>query len=244
MMIRRGTNRHSAYTMRIMASLAMSLLLVGLAFNLPLTFKSQPATWRLPGRHSAPALGFHDIGMDAALGIPTAPPPSAGHETAPVALDTTILDEELDDHTHAADPAPVLSKVEHMPVLEFVEEMPQVRGGLAAYYIHIEYPAEAKLRGIQGRLTLGFVVEPDGTTSNVHVMDSLHPLCDSAAVRALRQTTFIPGQHQGKAKRVRMRLPVRFVLIDPDSTGTAVSSFSPVQFATDKRQRDAWKTTH
>ncbi len=134
-----------------------------------------------------------------------------------------MVDEEVDDHTRAEDSAPELSKVENMPVLDFVEEMPQVRGGLAAYYIHIEYPAEAKLRGIQGRLILGFVVEPDGTTSNVHIMDGLHPLCDSAAVRALRRTTFIPGQHQGKAKRVRMRLPVRFVLIDPDSTGTAVS---------------------
>ena len=223
-MVQSRTNRRSMYTLRIMISLAISLLLVGVAFNIPFTFKPQPASWRLPGRHAAPVLGVQDIGRNAALGIPMIPSPSAGPAPVPPAPHEMQNEKEAESHSSAADPVPehsVLLKVAHRPVLSFVDTMPKVRGGLAAYYIHIEYPEEAKRRGIQGRLVLDFVVEPDGTTSHVHVMDALHPLCDSAAVHALRHTTFIPGQHQGKPERVRMRLPVRFVLINADSLESA-----------------------
>ena len=220
-MIQSDSNGRSAYSVRIMASLAMSLLVVGLAFNIPVSFERHPTPWRMPGPHSAPALGFTDVGSDAALSIPVLPVPVAGVDTAPTVPDDAVVEEPPSDHTHAADSSVKrleLYKIAHRPVLDFAEDMPEIEGGLAAYYIHIEYPEEAKRRGIQGRLVLGFVVEPDGTTSNVHVMDGLHPLCDSAAVRALRQTVFIPGHHKGQPRRVRMRLPVRFKLIDADSS--------------------------
>ena len=65
-------------------------------------------------------------------------------------------------------------------------------------------------QGIEGRLVLAFVVEPTGRPSDIEVLHSLHPLCDSAAVDALRKTRFIPGKQNGRVVRVRMRLPVRF----------------------------------
>ncbi len=217
----RGRHRQSAYSVRIMISLATSLLLVGLLFNLPLSFLPQPVGWRLPGRFSISARDFHDTGQDAGFGIPVMLAPGGGPTTMLPAHDSVSARPEVVEHPDSPDTLtrePMLHKIGYMPVLDFAEIMPQVRGGLAAYYIHIEYPEEAKRRGIEGRLVLGFVVEPDGTTSGVHVMDSLHPLCDSAAVRALRRTTFIPGQHHGKARRIRMRLPVRFMLVEADST--------------------------
>lgn len=98
--------------------------------------------------------------------------------------------------------------------LDFAEVMPQIDGGLRQYYIHIEYPTEARDAGIEGRLMLEFIVETDGTTSDVRVLKSLHPLLDSSAVRALRRTRFVPGKHKGELIPVRMRLPVRFRLVD------------------------------
>ena len=83
--------------------------------------------------------------------------------------------------------------LEPLPALDIAEHMPNIEGGIGAYYINIAYPEEAKILGIQGRLVLHFVVETDGTTSRIRVHKPLHPLCDSAAVQALRRTIFIPG---------------------------------------------------
>jgi protein TonB len=115
-------------------------------------------------------------------------------------------------------------------VLEFAEKAPQVVGGMGSYYINIEYPEEAVEMGIEGQLVLRFVVEPDGTTSDIAVYKSLHPLCDSAAVRALRLTRFAPGEQDGQFVPVRMSLPVRFRLVEP-GTRTAIPGVRKVRAA-------------
>ena len=99
-------------------------------------------------------------------------------------------------------------------IFDVVHEMPAIVGGIGAYYIHIEYPDEALREGIEGRLVLAFVVETDGQTSGVEVIHPLHPACDSAAVRALRQTRFVPGRQGGEVVPVRMRIPVRFKIVE------------------------------
>lgn len=105
-------------------------------------------------------------------------------------------------------------KIRAREVLSFAEEQPELIGGLTSYYLNIEYPEEARLAGVQGRLVLSFVVEPTGQPSEIMVEQSLHPLCDSAAIAALANSRFIAGRHEGKKVPVRMRLPVRFRLID------------------------------
>ena len=109
-------------------------------------------------------------------------------------------------------PLPELKKL--APILEFAEQAPALVGGLGSLYLHIRYPQAAIDEGIQGQLILRFVVEPDGRTTEIVVEKSLHPLCDSAAVRALREVAFRPGRQDGEAARVRMRLPVRFRIVD------------------------------
>ncbi len=100
-------------------------------------------------------------------------------------------------------------------VLEFAEKAPTIVGGLGSYYVNIEYPEEAIRDNIQGRLILRFVVSPTGRAHSVEVVQSLHPLCDSAAVRAVRLTTFAPGEQNGEPVSVRMSLPVTFRIVDP-----------------------------
>jgi len=202
-----------------LACLALSLLVVGLAFNLPVSFKSLRPPGYLQGHYGSPTSDTY-ADREIIWQLPAI-------LSSPVALNGTLKDQLPDNATEEADSIPesptpeefLLSGVKVLPVLDFADEMPQISGGLQAYYLHIEYPEEAKRRGIEGRLVLGFIVESTGTTSDVRILESLHPLCDSAAVHALRNTAFIPGEHGGRPRRIRMRLPVRFMLIDPDSTG-------------------------
>jgi TonB family protein len=117
------------------------------------------------------------------------------------------------------DPMPRITKldrIEKSPILEFAEEGPAIIGGLGSLYLNIEYPKIARDAGIEGLAVLMFVVEENGSTSDITVLKSLHPACDSAAVVAVRRTLFKPGRQNGKVVRVKMRLPIRFRLIDPN----------------------------
>lgn len=123
--------------------------------------------------------------------------------------------EELDNRTSPTIAERTLTRMQGRRVLDAAQRMPQIVGGIGSYYIHIEYPEEAMLAGIEGRLVLSFIVETSGRTSAVEVVETLHPACDSAAVRALRKTRFVPGRQNGDIVPVRMRLPVRFKLVAP-----------------------------
>ena len=93
------------------------------------------------------------------------------------------------------------------------EERPEVVGGAGSLYLQIRYPQEARRKGIEGQLLLGFTVTKEGDTRNIHVLKSLHPACDSAAVAALRSVRFRPGTQNGTPVPVHMRLPIRFRLL-------------------------------
>ena len=69
-------------------------------------------------------------------------------------------------------------------------------GSNMAKYIatHLKFPAEAKEREIQGTVRLNFVVETDGTASNIVVVNSVGGGCDQEAIRLLQETIWIPAQ--------------------------------------------------
>ncbi|MBF1529557.1 MAG: energy transducer TonB [Prevotella salivae] len=98
-----------------------------------------------------------------------------------------------------------------------VEMMPQYPGGLAAMlkYIreNIKYPEQAMKERIQGRVTVSFIIEKDGSISDVKAVRSVHPLLDKEAVRVVKSMPkWSPGKHNGKPVRVRFNLPVMFKL--------------------------------
>ncbi|MDE2672375.1 MAG: TonB family protein [Bacteroidota bacterium] len=213
------SNENIRYRLRLMIALVVSLLLVTICFNLPIASNQRPKPWK-------PHFGQH--GMIAELQAPayllppvtgtgTIPAGSPAVDPAPAALPAEITTVQQDARLESADTWRI--ETQTVPILEYAEIMPEIPGGIGAYYILIEYPKEAISQGIEGRLTLIFTVNQDGTTSDILVERSLHALLDSAAVQALRRTRFIPGRHQGETARVRMRLPVRFQIIEPsDST--------------------------
>ena len=116
----------------------------------------------------------------------------------------------------------VAPEVEEEEVVEaeiftIVEEMPDFPGGVAKlqeYLIkNIKYPQMARESGIQGRVFVNFVVEPDGHVSNVNVMRSLGGGCDEEAIRVVKaMPKWKPGKQRGKPVRVSYILPVNFKL--------------------------------
>lgn len=98
-----------------------------------------------------------------------------------------------------------------------VEVMPQYPGGQIAMmkYImeNIKYPKQAMKERIQGRVTVRFIVEKDGSISDVKPILSVHPLLNKEAVRVVESMPkWSPGKQNGKPVRVRFNLPVMFKL--------------------------------
>ena len=114
-----------------------------------------------------------------------------------------------------AEPEP--PKVEETKVFDVVEEMPQFPGGNSALmeYLgkNIKYPVVAEENGIQGRVVCTFVVERDGSITDVKVVRGVDSSLDKEAVRVVKSMPrWIPGKQNGSAVRVKYTLPVTFKL--------------------------------
>lgn len=102
-------------------------------------------------------------------------------------------------------------------VYRVVEDMPLFPGGddaMFSYLAHnIQYPMAAKETGIQGTVHLTFVIETDGSISNVGLLRGIGGGCDEEAMRVVRNMPrWTPGNQQGRPVRVQFTLPVKFVL--------------------------------
>ena len=114
-----------------------------------------------------------------------------------------------------AEPEP--PKVEETKVFDVVEQMPSFPGGQGALMqwlaSNIKYPVVAEENGVQGRVVCTFVVERDGSITDVKVVRGVDPSLDKEAVRVLKQMpSWIPGKQNGSAVRVKYTVPVTFKL--------------------------------
>ena len=112
---------------------------------------------------------------------------------------------------------PVKPKEEENKVFDVVEQMPSYPGGMGALmqYLssHIKYPVIAEENGIQGRVICTFVVERDGSITDVKIAKSVDPSLDKEAMRVVSSMPkWIPGKQNGSAVRVKYTLPVTFRL--------------------------------
>lgn len=93
-----------------------------------------------------------------------------------------------------------------------VDQMPRIIGGMKKLYEDLDYPVIAQRNGIEGRVTVQFIVNTDGTTRNVKVLRGIGGGCDEAAVKAITNATFEPGILNGQAVRTLYTMPVNFRL--------------------------------
>lgn len=102
-------------------------------------------------------------------------------------------------------------------VFTVVETMPEFPGGQEAMLKflvdNISYPEEARLKKIQGRVFVSFIVEKDGKVGNVKILRGIGGGCDEEALRVVGlMPNWKPGEQRGQAVRVAFNLPIRFAL--------------------------------
>ena len=98
-----------------------------------------------------------------------------------------------------------------------VQETASYKGGMPAVYKSIaktlRYPPDARRNGIEGKVFVEFIVERDGTVSDVGVIKGLEGGLNEEAERVMKlMNKWIPGKVKGRAVRQRMVLPIAFRL--------------------------------
>lgn len=161
---------------------------------------------------------------------PEAPAPEQQAEAVlEVVEDNIQVDNEWDfsqdfDENSKVEEATVVEDVADIvveePPVRFAEKMPEFKnGGLAGLNKYLgentNYPEFARQNGLSGVAFIEFVVERDGSVSNVTIVTSSNCNdCDKEAIRVIKTTSgmWSPGQAMGKNVRVFFRVPVTFVL--------------------------------
>ena len=100
-------------------------------------------------------------------------------------------------------------------VYDQVEQMPEFPGGMPAMIeflqTNIKYPKDAIKQDVGGKVMVMFVVETDGSISNVRVARKVFPSLDKEAVRVVKaMPKWKPGKEKGRPVRVNFTLPVVF----------------------------------
>lgn len=107
---------------------------------------------------------------------------------------------------------------EEEEIFVVVEDMPTFRGGDVNKFREwvqqrIKYPQIAAENGIQGKVFIMFVVEPDGSVSNVTILRGVDPALDNEAKRVVESSPkWAPGKQRGAPVRVRFSITVNFQL--------------------------------
>ncbi len=107
--------------------------------------------------------------------------------------------------------------VEELEIFTVVESMPEYIGGdearMSFLQENIKYPQLARESGIQGTVFVTFVVETNGSVTDVRVLRGIGGGCDEEAVRVVKiMPKWKPGMQRSKPVRVQFTMPIRFTL--------------------------------
>ena len=103
-------------------------------------------------------------------------------------------------------------EIYHLP-----DKMPKFKGGetgLAKFLKeNVKYPNIARENGVQGRVLVEFIVEKNGSITNVKIIKGVEPNLNNEALRVVNMMPrWKPGKHNGKKVRVRYSMPIHFRL--------------------------------
>ena len=102
-------------------------------------------------------------------------------------------------------------------VFTIVEQQAEFKGGMKKFYEYVfkkmKYPAQARRMGIEGKVYVQFVVERDGSITDVQAIRGIGAGCDEEAKKVIRESPkWNPGKQRGRAVRVRRVIPITFRL--------------------------------
>jgi protein TonB len=114
-------------------------------------------------------------------------------------------------------PPPVVEEEKEGVLIHYIEILAKPKGGLQQFYKYIKrnlrYPKLGYAAGLEGKVYLRFIVETDGSISNIEVLRGIRQSFDEEAVRLLKAgPIWVPKQERGRAVRSRISLPVVFRL--------------------------------
>ena len=134
-------------------------------------------------------------------------------EEIEVDLDIEITEETIIEDFEFDEPA----EEEAEEIFTIVEDQPAPKGGMAAFYEYVsknmKYPAQARRMGIEGKVFVQFIVDKDGSITEVQAIKGIGAGCDEEAIRVLKNAPkWNPGKQRGRPVKVRMILPIIFKL--------------------------------
>jgi len=150
--------------------------------------------------------------------IETPPPPPRPPVPVEVPNDEILeddiveLDLEFDLGDELALPPPPPPKEDEEQFFIVVENMPQLIGGIGKLQSQVTYPEMARRAGIEGRVTIQFIVNERGQVENPRVVRGIGGGCDEEALKAVSKARFTPGLQRGRPVKVQYSLPIVFRL--------------------------------
>jgi protein TonB len=130
-----------------------------------------------------------------------------------IVIDVHVTDDELNDYLTDATPPDEPTE----EIMLFPETQPSFPGGIDAFYQYlgesVVYPKQAIRQGVSGKVFVEFVVDKDGSLSQIKVLKGIGAGCDEEALRVIENSPrWNPGKQRGRAVRVRMVVPISFKL--------------------------------
>ena len=118
-----------------------------------------------------------------------------------------LLEEEKDEPINQNDDDP--------ETLRIVQELPQYPGGMTEFVKwltkNLKYPTAALRSKIEGKVMISFIVNTDGTISDIKVVKNAHRLLDAEALRVAKlMPKWEPGKDYGKVCRTKVAIPIVF----------------------------------
>lgn len=203
--------------------LAIALLLVVTAFE-----------WRFYDRTKVVDLSLVHQAFEDVMDIPPTeqpplPPPKSLQQPVVIEVpDEEVIAEDIVINLDVeATEQTVIEEIAYKPdapeeekaeeIFTIVEEQPQPEGGLSAFYEYVRknlnYPAQARRLGIEGKVYVQFVVDKTGKISDVEAIKGIGAGCDEEAIQVLQNApAWHPGKQRGRPVKVRMILPITFKL--------------------------------
>jgi protein TonB len=159
--------------------------------------------------------------------IPPPPPPTVQAPVIVEVPDEEEIEEEIqvnldievsqDTKLEAVEIKAEEPKEETDEIFTIVEESAAPKGGMAAFYKYVgdkmKYPPQARRMGIDGKVFVEFVINKDGSISDVKAVKGIGAGCDEEAVRVVQSApAWSPGKQRGKPVKQRMVLPITLKL--------------------------------
>lgn len=152
----------------------------------------------------------------------------ANNDQAPIIIESNaindlvnevIIDQDFDDPIGdlVGDVGEIPEEVVDNVPFDIVEDMPAFPGGISAFYKYVgdnmSYPSMARRMAVDGKVYVQFIIDRDGSITDVKAVKGIGAGCDEEAVRVLENSPkWAPGKQRGRAVRVRMILPITFKL--------------------------------